>query len=446
MMGQPVGAKTDLKKISGPARPSFVRSSSARSSPARIGPALVLLAAFFLTACPSPPPEEDQLTLKKTTFQALPGWQDDKLAAALPAFLIACGTILKKKDDQPVTNKGGNIEAYRQYFGSVGDWRQPCTAAALVEPGNEAAAKTFFEAWFTPYLAANNDQEQGLFTGYYEPELRGSHTYSPDFPVPLYRRPADLITVDLGLFREEWRGQRLAGRVQGRRLLPFASRAEINDGALSEQGLELVWVDDPVDAFFLHVQGSGRIVLEDGSVLRVGYAAQNGHDYVSIGRRLIKRGAMEKDAVSLQTIRAWLRAHPDAATALLEENPSYVFFQELVAPANGGTGSPTGPIGAQGVPLTPGRSLAVDRLFLPLGIPLWLDTQDPLDAERSLRRLVIAQDTGGAIKGPVRGDIFFGFGAQAEAQAGRMNARGRYYLLLPKSIAARDLAQAGEGG
>jgi membrane-bound lytic murein transglycosylase A len=441
MMGQPAGAKTDLKKISGRERPF-----PARPFPARISPALVLLAAFFLTACPAPPPAEDQLTLTQTTFQALPGWQDDTLAAALPAFLTACGTILKKKDDQPVTNKGGNVEAYRQYFGSVGDWRQPCMAAQLVEPGNEAAAKTFFETWFTPYLAANNDQTEGLFTGYFEPELRGSHTYSPDFPVPLYRRPADLVSVDLGLFREEWRGQRLAGRLQGRRLLPFASRAEINDGALREQGLELVWVDDPVDAFFLHVQGSGRIVLEDGSVLRVGYAAQNGHDYVSIGRRLIKRGAMEKDAVSLQTIRAWLRAHPDEATALLEENPSYVFFQELTPPANGGTGAPTGPIGAQGVPLTPGRSLAVDRLFLPLGIPLWLDTKDPLDVERSLRRLVVAQDTGGAIKGPVRGDIFFGFGGKAEAQAGRMNARGRYYLLLPKSIAGRDLAQVGAGG
>ena len=402
-MAQGAGLKTDLKEISGAAaRPG----SAARPSPYRISPVLALLAAFFLTACPAPPPEEDRLTLKKATFQDLPGWQKDSHGAALPAFLTACGALLKKKDHQPVTNRGGNTEAYRQYFGDVGDWRPACGAARLIEPGNEAAAKTFFETWFTPYLAANNDQPEGLFTGYYEPELRGSSVYSPDFPVPLYRRPGDLINVDLGLFREEWRGQRLGGRLEGTRLLPYADRAEINGGALGEQGLELVWVDDPVDAFFLHVQGSGRIVLEDGSILRVGYAGQNGHDYVSIGRQLIKRGVMEKEAVSLQTIRAWLDAHPGEAMALLEENPSYVFFQELKNSAAGNTG----PLGAQGVPLTPGRSLAVDRLFLPLGIPLWLDTKDPLNAETPLRRLVVAQDTGGAIRGPVRGDIFFGFG------------------------------------
>ena len=213
---------------------------------------------------------------------------------------------------------------------------------------------------------------------------------------------------------------------------PLPDRAAIATGALAGAAPVIAWVDDPVDAFFLHVQGSGRIALAGGGMLRVGYAGKNGHAYVSIGRALIERGALARADVSLQSIRAWLAANPGEAAAVLALNPSYVFFRELHG---------EGPLGAQGVPLTPGRSLAVDRRFLPLGAPLWLDVMapasDPAAADRRLRRLVIAQDTGGAIRGPLRGDLFWGFGAEAESVAGRMKHPGGYVLLLPNPVAER---------
>jgi membrane-bound lytic murein transglycosylase A len=240
------------------------------------------------------------------------------------------------------------------------------------------------------------------------------------------------VTVDLGLFRDEWKGRRIAGRVADRALLPYPDRTEIRNGALRGRGLELAWVDDPIDAFFLEIQGSGRIELAEGGVLRVGYAAQNGQPYFAIGRDLVERGALKKEEVSLQSIRAWLLAHPREAPQVLGRNRSYVFFAELKG---------EGPLGAEGVPLTPGRSLAVDLQYLPLGVPVWLDGKAPAPTEkapaRPLRRLLVAQDTGGAITGPVRGDVFWGHDEAAAAIAGRMKHPGRIWLLLPRSAAAR---------
>ncbi len=232
--------------------------------------------------------------------------------------------------------------------------------------------------------------------------------------------------MDLGDFRENLRGERIAGRVVDGRLKPMEDRAAISSGALRGRNLELVWVDDPVDAFFLHIQGSGRVVMDDGSVKRVGFDGQNGHPYVAVGRELIARGAMAREQVSMQSIRAWLKANPGEAQALMNANPSYVFFRPL-----GGEG----PEGAQGVVLTPGRSLAVDRNFVPYGVPVWLDAEDPLDPAARVSRLMVAQDTGGAIRGPVRGDVFWGHGADAEERAGRMRSRGTYWLLLPRTVA-----------
>jgi membrane-bound lytic murein transglycosylase A len=229
--------------------------------------------------------------------------------------------------------------------------------------------------------------------------------------------------VELGRFRPAWRGERIAGRVVDGSLAPYASRAEIERGALDPMHLEILWVDDPVAAFFLQVQGSGRAALPDGSTVRLGYDGQNGQTYVAIGRLLVARGALPLDAVSLQSISAWIKAHPEEGAKLMDENPSYVFFKELDG---------DGPLGAEGVVLTPGRSLAVDRNFVPLGAPLFVDASDNGTA---LKRLMIAQDTGGAISGPVRGDVFWGFGDEAEARAGPMRAGGRYYLLLPRSVA-----------
>lgn len=246
--------------------------------------------------------------------------------------------------------------------------------------------------------------------------------------MPLYRRPPSLISVDLGLFRPELAGTRIAGKVVGNRLHPFDSRAEIEAGALTGHGLELLWVDDPVAAFFLHVQGSGRVKLADGGVVRIGYDGSNDLPFLAIGRSLVAEGVLDRRHASMQSIRDWLRANPERGRQMMARNARFVFFRELDG---------DGPIGAEGVALTPGRSLAVDPAFVPLGAPLWLDTHWPGAPARPLRRLVVAQDAGAAIKGPVRGDLFWGFGEAALAEAGRMKSTGRYYLLLPRAVAAR---------
>ena len=397
---------------------------------------LTVFLSLVLTACPPSEPPPDRLTLDAIEFSRLPGWGEDSLWAAIPAFLRSCATLQSREDTAPFYRNQPPAGEGIVSFGSVADWKPPCKAAGEIAKGDDEAARAFFERWFQSYLAANNEEDEGLFTGYYEAELRGSRRPSERYRVPLYRRPNDLITVNLGLFRDDLRGRRLAGRIRNRQLVPFESRLEINQGALEDKNLALLWVDDPADAFFLHVQGSGRIILDDGSVMRVGYDGQNGHSYVSIGRKLIDYGEMEIEQVSMQSIRTWLEAHPERAKKLLETNPSFIFFREIPV-----SDPQTGPPGAQGAPLTPGRSLAVDRAFMALGVPIWLDTTEPTaettgpsDSEPPLRRLVVAQDTGGAIQGPVRGDFFWGFGGDAEEKAGHMKQPGRYYLLLPKTI------------
>ena len=371
---------------------------------------LVLLS---LLACARPP---DKLILTPTSFDALPGWQQDDQGAALAALDRSCALILTAKRPSDESIGAGGIA------GTVADWQNPCAGLSTIDRADPIAPRQYFEAWFAPYKAANNSRPQGLFTGYYEPELRGARQPGGAYTTPLLHRPPDLVMVDLGQFRPDWRGERIAGHAVNGRLLPFESRAEIEHGALDRQHLGFLWVDDPVDAFFLQIQGSGRVRLPDGSMVQVGYDGQNGKPYVPIGRLLIERGVLDRDNVSMQAIRTWIKANPDAGAALMAENPSYVFFREI-------TGD--GPIGAQGVALTAGRSLAVDRDFVPLGVPIWLDAGDGPD---KLQRLMVAQDTGGAIRGPVRGDVFWGFGPDAEARAGTMKAAGEYYLLLPKTV------------
>jgi membrane-bound lytic murein transglycosylase A len=383
------------------------------------------LAAALLAGCaapppPAPPPEPPaRLVLTPAGFADLPGWAQDDVGAALPALLRTCTRLARVPDTQTIGNDA--------LAGRAADWRAICAAAPGVAP---AAARAFFEMQFRPFALSNNDRREGLFTGYYEPELRGSLTRSARFPVPLYARPDDLVTVDLGAFRDELRGQRIAGRVENGTLRPYEPRARIVEGALGNRGRPLVWVDDATEAFFLEVQGSGRVVLEDGRVLRVGFAAQNGHPYVPIGRVLVERGALPREGVSMQSIKAWLAANPGEAAAIRNANPSYVFFRTLDG---------DGPLGSEGVALTPGRSLAVDRSFLPMGVPVFLDADDPLDPRARVARLMMAQDTGGAIRGPVRGDVFWGAGRDAEERAGRMRSTGRAWLLLPREVAERRL-------
>jgi membrane-bound lytic murein transglycosylase A len=369
----------------------------------------------------------DRLVLVPAAFDDLPGWRAEPLTEAVPPFLASCDALGRWPDERRLA------AGPRGVGGSAGDWRGVCRAAAALPPGDETAARVFFEANFRVLAVHNGEAAEGLFTGYYEPSLRGSRRRHGPYRTPLYLRPPELVSVDLGLFRDDLAGRRLAGRVRGGTLEPFDDRAAIDRGALAGRGLEMVWVDDAVDAFFLQIQGSGRIELDDGGSMRVGYAAQNGHPYVAIGRELVERGELAVEEVSLQSIREWLRRHPEEAEEVMYANPSYVFFRELPGP---------GPLGSLGVPLTPERSLAVDRTFLPLGAPVWVATTLPAVPEAfpegapevPWSRLLMAQDTGGAIRGPVRGDIFWGHGEDAEAVAGRMRQPGRMWLLLPRPI------------
>lgn len=359
--------------------------------------------------------EPERLTLSAVAFDAVPGWTGDDPRRAIDAFKRSCARLASVPPERPM----GELRE----FGSAGRWQEICREADRATIASANDARRFFERFFRPWIASNRDEREGLFTGYYEPELRGSRSRQGAYTVPLLRRPPDLVTVDLGSFRDNLKGERIAGRVVDGALRPYADRAAIDGGALDGRGLELLWVDDPIAAFFLHIQGSGRVVLPDGAVVRVGYAAQNGHRYFAVGRDLIERGAVAKEDMSLQAIRDWMRANPEDAVALRHRNPSYVFFRELPG---------EGPVGAQGAPLTPGRSLAVDPRFVPYGVPVWLDAEHPLRDGERIRRLLVAQDTGGAIRGPVRGDFFWGAGGEAEEAAGRMKSRGGYYLLLPR--------------
>ncbi|HXV12083.1 MAG TPA: murein transglycosylase A [Burkholderiales bacterium] len=343
--------------------------------------------------------------LQRASWNELPGWQDDDPSLAWEALLRSCDAI-----------------------GSRIDWREVCAAArGLANPDREGARK-FFEARFTPYRVVDKDgYDVGLVTGYYEPLLRGRLTPDVRYRYPVYGVPEDLLVIDLGDLYPELAGKRLRGRVDGRRVVPYYDRSEIESGYAALAGKELVWVDDPIELFFLQIQGSGRVLLEDGGVLRLGYADQNGHPYRSIGRRLVDQGDLPLERASMEGIKSWARKNPGKLRELLDHNASYVFFRELPADS-------PGPIGALGVPLTPRRSLAVDRSVVPLGAPVFISTTFPL-TDQPLNRLMLAQDTGGAIRGAVRADFFWGFGEDAAYEAGRMKQPLRMWVLLPHEYA-----------
>jgi membrane-bound lytic murein transglycosylase A len=407
--------------------------------PGRVRAFLAALSVTGLVACAPEkpqPPAPSGLVLEESGFDALPGWRDDALAEALPPFLKSCDRLTRQPAERAV-GPGG-------LGGTVADWQGPCAAAASMPAGDADAARAFFAQWFVPFAVLradvdDGDAAEGLFTGYYEVELDGARAPDATYAAPLYRRPADLVTVDLGDFRADWEGDSIIGRVVDGRLKPYFDRAAIDGGALAGQQAELLWVRDPVDSFFLQIQGSGRVRLAEGGTVRVGFAASNGLKFRGIARDLIDMGVLPKDDASMQAVRDWLRANPAEAAALMQKNPRYIFFREIDGP----DALAAGPVGAQGATLTPLRSLAVDTSLLPLGAPLWLDTTWPPGTARAgekLQRLMIAQDTGGAIKGAVRGDFFWGTGEAALAQAGGMKQKGRYYLFLPKTVAERRAA------
>lgn len=372
-----------------------------------------------------PAPQKEELTLRAVPYGQLDGWQSDDMRGSVRAFQRSCRAMVRRDDDRGV---GPDTR-----MGTIGQWRGACETALALDADTlrKDDARAFFQSDFTPYLVGNGKTSEGLFTGYYEPELRGNLTRDGKYQTAIYLKPDDMVSVDLGEFSDELKGKKLVGRLSGSSLKPYYDRAEIEGGALSGRDLEMVWVDDAVDAFFLQIQGSGRVVLPDGSVLRVGYAATNGQAYYAIGRELIERGALTRETVSLQTIRKWLHDNPDEADAVMNTNASFVFFQPLKTDPDD---PDAGPLGSQGVALEPGRSLAVDRRFHAMGVPVWLETSDPMNADRTFHRLMVAQDTGGAIRGPVRGDIFFGPGEDAALFAGHMNRTGQKFILLPKVI------------
>ena len=345
--------------------------------------------------------------LRSASFSDLPGWAEDDVRQSWPAMLATCQALAKR------------IE-----------WQEVCRLASEVNPSDEAMVRRYYESQFIPHQLRNLDGNlQGMATGYYEPLLRGARSRNGPYQTALYRVPDDLLTIDMGVLYPELKNMRLRGRVAGTKVVPYFSRAELVSKNLLA-GKEVVWVDNPIDAFFLQVQGSGRVVLEPGGeIIRVAYADQNGHPYKSIGRYLVDRGELSLEQASMQGIKAWYLANPARQQELLNANPSFVFFKEekILDPSKG-------PKGSLGVPLTPQRSIAVDPQFIPLGAPVFVSTTQPNSAI-PLRRLVLAQDTGGAIRNPVRADFFWGFGDEAGELAGRMKQGLFMWVLLPRSLA-----------
>ncbi len=388
----------------------------------RLAALAALLAAAALAACAVPPGGVQSgasgAPLTPIAFSQLPGWPESNPAAVLRAFVQGCAALAQLPPQQSV---GGSGEAAR-LGGEAGQWSRVCSDANALKVGDEMAARAFFERDFQPYALGS-----GLVTGYYEPEVQGSRTPTDEYQVPLLRLPADLVRARLGEFDPDLKGQSITGRVAGSMLVPYFDRQEIDQGALDGQNLALLWLRSPVDAFFLQIQGSGRVILPSGEVVRVTYAGQNGRKYVAIGKLLQERGAIPPGQVTMQSIRTWLAAHPEQGRAVMEEDPSYVFFKEVY-----GLQPDAGPPGTLGASLTPGRSVAVDPRVVPLGAPLWLDSTDPITG-KPWHGMVVAQDTGGAVTGQGRIDLFFGWGAQAAEAAGRMQAQGRSYVLLPRA-------------
>ena len=370
---------------------------------------LLLNACTMMSTAPTPPvametpvaPTALVPMLKPTDWGSLTGWEEDDILPAWDAFLRSCA-VLKNK---PL-------------------WGETCIQAAAVRGQDGATLRRFFESRFVPHQVLNSDgSDDGLITGYYEPLLKGSRKQSKRYRYPLYSTPDELLVVDLSEIYPELKNMRLRGRLQGRKIVPYYSRADIVSNPAPLQGRELLWVDDEIDLFFLQIQGSGRVQLENGEVVRVGYSEQNGHPYKSIGKLLVERGELPLEKASMQGIRAWGQRNPHKLGELLRQNSSFVFFREVP------TAVP-GPLGSLGVPLTAGRSLAVDPRAVPQGAPVFLATTWP-NTDKQLYRLMVAQDTGGAIKGNVRADFFWGFGTEAAEQAGKMKQPGKMWVLMP---------------
>lgn len=372
--------------------------------------------ALLLAACTTTQPvrHSSRVTFEESSFADLPDVAPADWAPALSAFKASCNAM-----------------------GAQGVWQEACTAAKTTD---DADAKAFFEAQFKPWKVsvtkfededAVSSVDSGLTTGYYEPLLYGSRTRQPPFVYPIYSPPDDLIQVDLSSVYPQLKGLRLRGKIEGRKLVPYDTRGDIQNRTDMERWA-IAWVDDPVAAFFLHVQGSGRILLPDGSFMRVGFADQNGYRYKSIGQWLAKKGYLKPHELSMQRIRRWAQENPALVKEALAQNPSYVFFEERTQNPN------QGPLGAQGVPLTSLASVAVDPAYWKLGTPFIVSVSQDKPALHYTRP-VVAQDTGAAIKGPIRFDYFWGFGDEAGMMAGRQRSATSAWVLVPVGHTPQDV-------
>jgi membrane-bound lytic murein transglycosylase A len=375
-------------------------------APAQAVPSAACPAPQICPACPVcptvEPPKPAEKSLQAAEWSELTGWTSDDPSAAFTAFVASCRSLERQVH-----------------------WKPVCASARELTDTTTGALRAWFESTFQPWSLVNPDgSRNGLITGYYEPILKGSRQRSKVYPNPVFGPPDDMIVVDLAELYPELKHLRLRGRIEGRKLVPYYSRAEWGPQESKRSPEALLWIDDAIDLFFMQIQGSGQIMLTDGSRVRLNYADQNGHPYRAIGRWLIERGEMKAEQASMQNIKAWAKANPSRMTEMLNANPSLVFFREL--PVEG-----SGPQGAMGLPLTPERSLAVDPRHVPLGAPIWLATTRP-NSEQALTRLMLGQDTGGAIRGVVRGDFYWGSGTEAGNQAGKMRQQGRMWVLLPR--------------
>jgi membrane-bound lytic murein transglycosylase A len=364
------------------------------------------------------------LRLTPVAYSDLPGWTQSDPRTALTAFARSCAALSKKSDSAAMGGAG--------YAGTVADWRAACSAAP--QDASAAQARAFFEGWAVPVAISSGDNPQGIFTGYYEPQIRGSRTRHGVYQTPVYATPDNLVSVDAGQFADDLAGRHFTGCVAAHKLIKCPARGDIDANGLPKSKI-LFYADDPISVFFLQIQGSGRVRFDDGTMARVNYDAQNGQPYTAVGKTLIAMG-VPRDGMSMQVIRAWLQDHPADARRVMERDKSFVFFREEPA----GDAS-EGAQGSEGVSLTPGASLAVDMKLHPLGVPMFVAATRPdvesNHADHPFDQLMIAQDSGGAIKGAVRGDVFWGFGGDAESIAGRMKSSGKLYVFLPKDLAAQ---------
>ncbi len=361
---------------------------------------------------------EQIVELKAVPFSELPGWDKANPLVSLKAFRSSCQSFLRQNPDAKVGNDLIQMSAK--------DWHPVCKKALALKTNSAKEARAFFEAWFTPMTYYNGQPMKGLFTGYYFPTLEGSLQATEAYKIPIYGLPRDRVSVRLRDFDENLPNRTLVGRIKQKQFVPYYTRAEIDAGAVLGKSPIVAWVKSPIDRLFIEIQGSGILRLPEGGELVLGYAGGNGAPYTAIGRVLIDKGVMTKDNASMQRIRAYLESHPEEMESVIHQNQSFVFFRVL---------EQKGALGSQGLLLTPGYSLAVDQNYVPLGLPVWLNTTRPdqhTNATHPFHRLMIAQDTGGAIRGAVRGDIYWGAGQHATEIAGKMKDEGQYWLLLPK--------------